>query len=63
MQRLRENVLRLPSSCIFPKMTVMANESPRQTAGGLQKVIADTWREKNSNVINNTMRNESFQSV
>ena len=43
-------------SCTFLKMTIMTDKSPRQITRNLQEAIADTWREKLSNV-NVVMRN------
>ena len=43
-------------------MTIMTDKNPRQNyAGILQEAIADTWREKFSNV-NVTMRNVNISA-
>ena len=42
-------------TCTFLTMTIMTDKSPNY-AGSLQEAIADTWREKLSNV-NVVMRN------
>ena len=45
MQRLRENVLRLPLPALFRRL-----QSSDSYAGSFQEAIADTWRKKFSNV-------------
>ena len=56
MQRLRENVLRLPSPALFRRLKSWRIKVLDNYAGSFQEAIADTWREKFSNV-NVTMRN------
>ena len=60
MQRLRENVFRLPSPALFRRLQSCRIKVLDNYAGSFQEAIADTWREKFSNV-NVAMRNVNIQ--
>ena len=54
MQRLRENILRLSSPALFRRLQSWRIKVLDNYVGSFQEAIADTWREKFSNV---AMRN------
>ena len=56
MQKLRENILCLPSPALFRRWQSWRINVLDNYAGSFQEAIADTWREKFSNV-NVAMRN------
>ena len=57
MQRLRKKYTLSAFTCTFPTMAIMTDKR----AGSFQEAIADTWREKFSNV-NVAMRNVNISA-